>query len=351
MQDRINWIDAVKGTCLFLVVIAHLWSPCPLWTHVLTGGYMQVFFVMAGITSIRFIRSFREQIISKCKRILLPYAFYGITLLLLGVILPKHIEFGRGILGLLYGRYMLFPPSAEVNFPLLQACGYLSPFWFLPCIFFSYILLAWYDHSKRPYLIVVLAICVSIASPLLPILLPWSIEMAFIGFLLMICGRGLHGILFNPPALFNRHFHLFLLWIGSAIVYMIAWEIDGPVNMSLSVIGSESMFFPFRFIFFILLGVSEALFLSLLFRALNTSAITRCFAYIGRHALRLLCIHLFIGECIYFLLADRDLPKIVSFMCALLVIFIIDYILEHYSLIILSLFGQKTSGDIPAKKH
>ena len=351
MLERIDWIDAVKGLCLLLVVIAHLWHPCPEWTHLLTGGYMQVFFVMAGITSIHSIRSFQEQMISKSKRLLLPYAFYGVLLLVFGGILPKHIDVGNALLGLLYGRYTIFPPSAETNFPLLQACSYLSPLWFLPCIFFSYVLMAWHDLSKRSYLIVLWALCVGVATPLLPILLPWSLEMTFAGFLLMLCGRGMRRLLLDQPALLGKPFPLLLLWLGSAVVYMTAWKLDGPVNMSLSIMGAENMLFPFRIIFFGLLGLSEALFLSLLFRTLKGTMVTRVFAYVGRHALRLLCIHLFIGECVYFLLTDR-LPQPISFTCALTVIFLTDFLLEHFfSLITKSISRQKTTSDVPTEKH
>lgn len=352
MRERIDWIDAVKGTCLFLVIIAHLCHPCPLWTHILTGGYMQVFFVMAGITSVASSLTFREQISQKSRRLLLPYALYGIVLLVLGVILPTQISFGKGLLGLLYGRYSLFPLSAESNIPLLQACGYLAPFWFLPCIFLSYMLLSWYDHSMQPKVVVIIAIIVCCTTPLLPILLPWSIEMSFAGFLLMLCGRELRGAFLHKTKLLNNSYPLVLIWIGSAIIYMIAWKLDGPVNMSLSIMGTENMPFPLHIIFFVLLGLSEALFMSLSFMALHKSFITRIFAYIGRHALRLLCIHLFLGECVYFLLTDVHLPQIVRFMCALSVIFLADFILEHFSsLISKSMSRKKATSNIPTEKY
>lgn len=343
MQERHEWIDAVKGTCLCLVVISHLWRPCPLWTKVLTGGYMQVFFIMAGITSIISNRSFKEQILQKSKRLLLPYAVYGIILIILGVILPANISLRKGLLGLLYGRCSIYPPSMASNFPLLQACGYLLPFWFLPCIFVSYVLLAWYDHSQRPYIVVILAIIVGIVSPLLPILLPWSIEMAFIGFFLMLCGRFIQrwfltSTTYNSKTFFKQ----LLLGLGCIMAYMTVWHIDGPVNMSLSEIGNATMPFPFRFPFFCLLGICETIFLSLFFHAIQSSFITRSMAYIGRHALRLLCIHLFIGTCVYFLLANWNLPKGVVFACAIMTILLVDYFIEYSLRIIKSILEKKT---------
>lgn len=346
MQERLDWIDAVKGTCLLLVMIAHLWQPCPTWVAVLTAGYMQVFFVMAGITAVAKSCSFREQIGQKAKRLLVPYFFYGIVFLLLGVILPTQADLGKGALGLLYGRYTLYPPYVEANIPLLQACGYLSPLWFLPCIFISYMLLAWYDRSRFPYLIVLLAIAAGIVTPLLPILLPWSIEMSFVGFLLMLFGRLLRSQLLVPPFKLGKAFVFrLLIWLGCAAVYLTAWKIDAPVNMSLSQMGNITMYFPLRFVFFCLLGISETLFLALFFRALYSSFLTKTIAYVGRQALRLMCIHLFIGQGVFYLLANRGVPLAVTFACALAVIFIANYILD-------SLFSRKQSAsDIPTEQN
>ena len=349
MQERLDWIDAVKGACLLLVMIAHLWRPCPYWVHVLTGGYMLVFFVMAGITSVGTKRSFNEQIRNKAKRLLVPYAVYGVILILLGMILPTQAQVEKGLLGLLYGRYSLLSPTIEPHFPLLQACGYLAPFWFLPCIFLSYVLLAWYDHSHYPYLIVVLAILVGILTPLCPVLLPWCIEMSFIGFLVMLSGRMLRPILMTIPFALDKTAVLqLLLWSVCGALYLVTWKIDGPTNMSLSQMGNEEVFFPLRFVFFGLLGISEAVFLSLSFRTINATILTSFFAYVGRQALRLMCIHLFIGQGVFYVLSKADCPMAVSFACAIGVIFFVNWILD-YSLQWIS--RKKATCNIPAEEH
>lgn len=287
---------------------------------------MQVFFVMAGYTSLGTKRTFIEQLANKSKRLLIPYAFYGIVLILLGAMLPSHIDIGKGLLGLLYGRYSVFDPTIENPVPLLQSCSYLSPLWFLPCIFLSYVLLAWYDHSRHPYIVVLLALIMGCLTPFLPILLPWSIEMAFVGFLLMLCGRAMC----EQQLLERSDQPLVKISIALACVaiYMICWYIDGPVNMSLSDMGNEHMPAVFSVLFFVLLGISEAFFFSICFREWKESWVTRCFSYIGRHALRLLCIHLFIGQSVYFVLDTFHLPMVVRFMCALIVILITDYIIR-----------------------
>ena len=315
---------------MLLVILAHLWNPCPKWVALLTAGYMQVFFVMAGVTAVASSLPWRERIIQKSKRLLLPYAFYGIGLLCIGLILPTQADVKNGLLGLLYGRYTLYPPSIEPNFPLLQSCGYLSPLWFLPCIFLSYVLLEWYDHSRRPYLIVMLSITVGIATPLLPILMPWSIEMAFVGFLLMLCGRWMRPLVIKKSEKpDSTDLFQWLLGIGCAVLYGFVWWNDAPINMSLSQMGNSEVFFPIQCVLFIILGVCEALFLSVLFCSFPTSIITRSAAYIGRQAMRLMCIHLFIGQGMFYVLARWDVPFAVSFCCALIVILLINFLLDR----------------------
>lgn len=287
---------------------------------------MQVFFVMAGYTSLGTKRTILEQIAIKSKRLLIPYAFYGIVLILLGAMLPSHTDIGKALLGLLYGRYSVFDPAIENHIPLLQACGYLSPFWFLPCIFLSYVLLAWYDHSRYPFIVVLLALIMGCLTPFLPILLPWSIEMAFVGFLLMLCGRAM-----REQQLLERSDQPLIkitITIVCVAIYLMCWYIDGPVNMSLSDMGNGHIPSVFKVLFFVLLGISEALCFSICFREWKESWVTRCFSYIGRNAVRLLCIHLFIGQSVYFVLDTFHLPMAVNFTCALMLLLIIDYIIQ-----------------------
>ena len=292
---------------------------------------MQVFFIMAGMTSSS-SRSLYEQIRQKSKRLLFPYFIYGIILLCAGVLLPTHAEFGRGLLALLYGRYSVYPPSMDAHIPLLQSCGFLSPLWFLPCIFLSYVLLAWYDCSRFPSLIVLLSIAVSVVTPLLPILLPWGIEMAFIGFLLMLFGRTIRPLLLESPTKFSRAFFEQLgLWLGCAALYVLLWGIASPVNMSLSEICNSNVVFPLHFVYFCLLGICETFFFTLFFRTIQTTITTKSLAYIGRQALRLLIIHLFIGECVYYLVSKLDMPTIIPFGCAILSILLINSILDRLS--------------------
>lgn len=126
-------------------------------------------------------------------------------------------------------------------------------------------LLTCYDHSRYPNVIVGIAIIIGMLTPIIPILLPWNIEMAFVGFLLMLCGRILRTLLldsedkkFNKPLLIYA-----LIMVGSIGIYFLVCKINGIPNMSLSQMGGTKVFFPFRVFFFSLLGISEALFLSL----------------------------------------------------------------------------------------
>ena len=79
IKPRKKYIDAVKGFCIILVLFSHA-GGIP-FIGVLTACYMQVYFVIAGITySDRKEETFGQFTLKKAKRLLVPYAVYGTVL-------------------------------------------------------------------------------------------------------------------------------------------------------------------------------------------------------------------------------------------------------------------------------
>lgn len=145
MEQRVQWIDAVKGVGILLVILAHI-SPISnkvFWY--LTYGFMPIFFVMAGFTS-KSVCGYSEAIKKKAKRLLIPYFVYGLLLIVASYLLFGNTNMMQALLGLAYSRYSLFPEGAENVVPLLKGCLYVCPFWFLPCMFLAYLLLIIYDN-------------------------------------------------------------------------------------------------------------------------------------------------------------------------------------------------------------
>lgn len=145
MEQRVQWIDAVKGVGILLVILAHI-SPISnkvFWY--LTYGFMPIFFVMAGFTS-KSVCGYSEAIKKKAKRLLVPYFVYGLLLIVASSLLFGNTNMTQALLGLAYGRYSLFPECAGNVVPLLKGCLDVCPFWFLPCMFLAYLLLIIYDN-------------------------------------------------------------------------------------------------------------------------------------------------------------------------------------------------------------
>ena len=76
-----RYIDAVKGFCIVLVVASHA-GGIPIIGTALTACFMQVFFVLGGITyRDRSEETFGQFIVKKAKRLLMPYFSYATALL------------------------------------------------------------------------------------------------------------------------------------------------------------------------------------------------------------------------------------------------------------------------------
>ncbi len=77
---RKKYIDAIKGFCIVLVLFSHA-GGIPYIGRVLFACYMQVYFVIAGITyNDRKNETLSRFIRKKAKRLLIPYAIYGTAL-------------------------------------------------------------------------------------------------------------------------------------------------------------------------------------------------------------------------------------------------------------------------------
>lgn len=172
IKARKKYIDAVKGFCIILVLFSHA-GGIPFIGGILAACYMQVYFVIAGITySDRQEETFRQFALKKAKRLLLPYAVYGAALWIIDCICEKLTipEIMRGWAGVIYARHCLYLYQGHHD-NLLLLDNLNGQLWFLPAIFISYILF-WFivkaDKKARP-IIIVGYIAVNIVTSFLPI--------------------------------------------------------------------------------------------------------------------------------------------------------------------------------------
>lgn len=318
MEQRVQWIDAVKGVGILLVILAHI-SPISnkvFWY--LTYGFMPIFFVMAGFTS-KSVCGYSEAIKKKAKRLLVPYFVYGLLLIVASSLLFGNTNMTQALLGLAYGRYSLFPEGAENVVPLLKGCLDVCPFWFLPCMFLAYLLLIIYDNlGGQRYIFVSMAVVLTLLSVYKPILLPWSIDTCFMAFLFILTGRFL-----SKKINKNKGKYDLSLLIICGIVYLLLCKSNPHVNFCIGKFGEHQILSVFLFF---ALGLAEPLALAFLFRLIEKTKLSSMFAYLGRHSLRLMCIHVFIANVVGIFL---DLHTYWTLAISLCLIMAVDAILDY----------------------
>lgn len=122
-KKRIEWVDVAKGFGMICVILAHVeeqYLKLPLYTF-----HMPLFFFLSGyLFSIK--SSFKDFLVSKCKRILVPYFCLGGLLVLFDVYWQ-----GRNP----YGYPWFNPQYATRNFINLLYQNRFWTLWFIACLF------------------------------------------------------------------------------------------------------------------------------------------------------------------------------------------------------------------------
>ena len=134
LGKRIVWCDIFRAICILLVVTGHLTAR---FNPVIYQFQVAAFFWIAGYTATT-SRSYGEEIVNKAYRIMLPYyvlnifftvVFYALNQFgLLSYISTTHFSNG------------LFLPLCQILTLRENYCDWLGAAWFLPTMFFAYIL-------------------------------------------------------------------------------------------------------------------------------------------------------------------------------------------------------------------
>lgn len=147
---RIDWIDAAKGIGMICVILAHVdqtYVKAPLYTF-----HLPLFFFLSGyLFSLK--SSFKEFLINKCRRILVPYFCLGIILIAFDIYwyCRSPISGMPWILNKNYATYDITGLLVQERFLTL---------WFIACLFWLnflfYVIVRFIKSEKIRALIVVL---------------------------------------------------------------------------------------------------------------------------------------------------------------------------------------------------
>lgn len=254
-SGRIAFIDIAKAIGIIIVLINHAELSLGALTYLGGMFYMPVFFVLSGYTYKYKNESFTSFALKKAKRLLLPYFVYqlvltglfGIKDLLLGLMNNSGfniMHYLNSLIGVLYSRNSLYPEYVtDKNVYFFKSLN--APLWFLTGLFVSLILYRALEElsirADKRLLNAAVIICVTageLLSLFCPVLLPWSIDTAFISVGFIHIGRLLRDRevcerVYGSPKLIFCIFTLF-----TVLSY-----INGNVNMSVREYGRSGILY------------------------------------------------------------------------------------------------------------
>jgi fucose 4-O-acetylase-like acetyltransferase len=293
-KKRLDWIDAVKGLGIILIVLSHCGISNGYIQHAmlfLTAGYVSMFFVLAGYNSKE--EDILPAVKKKFKRLIIPYITYGALAILLFCLL----DIARGgfsghrllhdFYALFYSRFSLYKLGTEANVFLFPT--FLSPLWFLTAMFVAYIWLYIYLQLKSKiskWLCITIYIAAHILLANNKILLPCSLDTSFLCSLLIISGYEFKNFFMAQNKMNFKYITLFII---ACILYILIVNVNGATNLSVKIYGaSPYMSIPLFFILTLLITYiyGET------FKSFTPKSITKSFAFVGRLSLRIMCIHM-----------------------------------------------------------
>ena len=297
----------------------HILGPKDLLQSLLYVGAVAMFFIVAGF-NLKKPQDTKAAIRNKFLRLLVPYFLYSFVLL----IIEHRLTFDTliQIMGIFYGRMSLFRENVDGNTSFLLIGN--APMWFLPCMFLSYlwVYLIYFrcKTSIQKYSVGILFTDFSAILYFSPLMLPWSIDTSFLFAVLIIAGYELRDFFIQCKI----HYIAITL-----VLWFVLYHFFAGSNIS---IGSYGKFGVYSIIPFAMIALCETYTLSGILQHIENTWIVKAIAYVGKHSLRLMCIHLVISMRIVPMLANVGVPlsndSYASLILLLGIILCIDAIIE-----------------------
>lgn len=233
--NRIEWVDVGKFICIMFVMLSHLESGTDEFRSFYSPFFLSVFFFLSGYVY-RETDSFKEHFIKKVRGLFVPWFIFSHF----NILLSQLISFKE--------KRSL---TEALMWNWLQIRGKDDGIWFVAALFVAYIPFYFFIKKRKPRLMIVLSIVLSVVSftytklvspDMLPwnsVNLPWHMEYVFQAMLWMILGYyfkiyGEH--IFDK---YNSKLKCVLLWV-IYFWYIYIFEGDFPfwVNILLPYVAS-----------------------------------------------------------------------------------------------------------------
>lgn len=289
-QDRLAWLDALRGMAIILVLLGH--APVPPDVQALIYSFhMPLFFLLAGLflnpdtPVLGFIRS-------RAERLLVPYFVFAAISYGMWLVIRSFSNQAQGIdiftplLGTFYG---------------VGAGNWLThnpPLWFLPCLFIALLMTLAVFRLARASTGLALLVCAVvgvIAMESLAIRMPWSAEIALTAAVFVGTGR-----LFRDQFLRLRLTRPQLITWG--LLWLVSASINSRVDLNNTLLGDPFLFYVAAFS-----GIVVSFDLA---RRLGHSPVLET---IGRQTMPIFCMHMLVFLVITALFKLIDFPIVLSY--------------------------------------
>lgn len=295
MERRFDYVDIAKGIGIMLVIMGHIeYDYVPFCGSV----HIPLFFILSGylydIDKAQ-DRTYKEQTARRVKRLLIPYFIYNMILYvkyLLKLVLSHTFTMKLGVqgfLGFVYSSALLYKNvPAEENFE-----GFVfgnGPLWFLTAmavssVIFYFVIYFVLNHKFGWAGIIVSSLVLCVLSNtlcrVLPVYLPWSVEVALLGTVFMLMGMCL-----RKYRVIERTEKQYWLPVVCVLLFALLHYLNGPANLALQDYGR----FMSVYLVLGLLGTVVVLWASC--RLARSQAINKAISYVGQNTLIILAFHM-----------------------------------------------------------
>lgn len=281
---RYRYLDIARGLGIMLVIISHAHGL----SSYLINYYIPIFFVISGFTYHEG-RSYTENIKKKAKRLLIPYFGYSFVLLAIYVGLGRTMEETKSALfGILYSRFCLYDMSTHTDNVFLftianGAMWYLTAFFTASLVYHLVIDIALKNKRNLSLVFAGLTAATMLLAEL-PVLLPWSIDIACVGAIFMMIGT-----LLERSGFYEKKYKLWQV-LCIFVAYMLLSAANPGINMSVREYGVyERWSVPL----FILIGTSGSMLCIWVAQWIENTVIGTVVEYIGKNTIVLMAFHIF----------------------------------------------------------
>lgn len=272
-KSRLEFVDIAKGIGIMIVCLAHSGAEDVVISWI--GGFIvPLFFILSGYMYKDKGIPVGKDLYNKGKKLLKPYLFFSVVLLLI----YKRFAW-NDIVGVFYSRYCLYTYHAPDNIFFMKATN--SPMWFLTAMFATFPLFYIIMKNEKYIKWIILSyLLITWGCTFLPILLPWSLDVAFIMAIFMYIG-----VLFRRQEnLLNKPSYIYGLIIAA---FLILCKVNGEPNPSVRELGNSLLLY-------MITGVLGSISMMWICKHLEGKPFSGLLADIGRHTLVIFCLQIFI---------------------------------------------------------